>query len=265
VETLSYGSGGEKAVDTALWLENMLDKIKPDIVITLLGINDLAWNGGPGYQRTDVDTLIQKRNDDEKNKSFLTHAKEMCRNISQLCRRAFVVAKNFSMRRDLQNQKSVEWHSDNMPALRKKYQELPLVDQLTRRPDPIGEFGGAVDWILNFLKKRDKSVIVLGQPVIWKPEMPPEEYKNLWFWMNSSNGPARPSTSWLLQQIQKYNRLQQELAEKYGFSYVDLDAAIPKTLEYYFDDCHYTDKGSARVAEAVLPTLSKVLVAGAPP
>jgi hypothetical protein len=48
-------------------------------------------------------------------------------------------------------------------------------------------------------------------------------------------------------------------AENVGFEYIDLDASMPKTLDYYFDDCHFTDKGSARVAAAVLPTLLRNL------
>ena len=38
-----------------------------------------------------------------------------------------------------------------------------------------------------------------------------------------------------------------------------MDDKIPKTLDYYFDDCHYTDLGSKAVADNILPVLVHVL------
>jgi hypothetical protein len=51
LHTVSYGRGGDRALDTARWMEVMFAEIKPDIVITLLGINDLTW-GAPGRTGT---------------------------------------------------------------------------------------------------------------------------------------------------------------------------------------------------------------------
>ena len=57
----------------------------------------------------------------------------------------------------------------------------------------------------------------------------------------------------------RYNEAQRNTAEVRGVPYVDLDARIPKTLDYYFDDCHYTDRGSRAVALAVLPALTETV------
>ena len=40
--------------------------------------------------------------------------------------------------------------------------------------------------------------------------------------------------------------------------FIDLDALLPKTLEYFYDDCHFTEKGSERVAEV----LSEKIIGG---
>jgi hypothetical protein len=57
----------------------------------------------------------------------------------------------------------------------------------------------------------------------------------------------------MVREMQRYNVAQREIATMHGAAYVDLDNVVPKSLEYYFDDCHFTDKGSALVAETVDP------------
>lgn len=63
----------------------------------------------------------------------------------------------------------------------------------------------------------------------------------------------RPGTPWLNSEMSRYNHEQKRNIERYGMTYVDLDQKIPKTLEYYFDGVHYTDKGSRKVADEVYP------------
>jgi hypothetical protein len=63
-----------------------------------------------------------------------------------------------------------------------------------------------------------------------------------------------------LNEMTRYNSLQAAEARSFGFEYVDLDAALSKTVEYYFDDCHFTDKGSERVADAVFPAVESLIL-----
>ena len=42
-----------------------------------------------------------------------------------------------------------------------------------------------------------------------------------------------------------------------GAAYVPLDEALAPTTENFFDDCHFTDLGSDRLAEAIFPTVLK--------
>lgn len=153
----------------------------------------------------------------------------------------------------------LEWHSANLPNLRRAYREAPFVTSLSRKPDPIDEFRGALHWLLGLFRQRGISAVVLGQPVLWKPEFTADEYNSLWFSINTPDGPVRPSGSWLLSEMRKYNDVQREEAEHAGFAFVDLDGELQKSLTYYFDDCHFTDKGSVRVAEIVLPALKTAL------
>ena len=63
----------------------------------------------------------------------------------------------------------------------------------------------------------------------------------------------------------RFNAAQREIALRHGARFVDLDALVPKDLDHFFDDCHFTDRGSRRVADEIFPTLREralELVAG---
>ena len=109
--------------------------------------------------------------------------------------------------------------------------------------------------LLLCLRSNTTHVIVLGQPALWKGNMTDEENSALWFPINSTIGKVRPTGRWLENEMHKYNKIQEELAHKYGFVFVDLDSSIPKDLRYYFDDLHFTDEGNKAIADALHPVL----------
>jgi lysophospholipase L1-like esterase len=252
IQTMAFGVGGFRAAHNAYWLQETFDKIKPDIVITMLGINDLAWNGGQNYQYRNIDEKLRSIK-----KQQAGVIKKKCLQYSQICRRFYHLKRKIKVKEQIEDNKVVEWHSANLPELRKKYREYPLITSPSRQPDPIIEFRDATQWIVNFLQKRDVNLIMLGQPVLWKPSMSEEEYNSLWFYINTPLGPVRAPGAWLENEMARFNNIQKNIAEKHAIKFLNLDNAIPKNMQYYFDDCHYTDHGSKTVADFVLPELLK--------
>ncbi len=51
--------------------------------------------------------------------------------------------------------------------------------------------------------------------------------------------------------FRRYNDIIREVARGEGAIFADVDAAIPKTPQYYWDYCHLTDAGSALQAETI--------------
>ncbi len=154
----------------------------------------------------------------------------------------------------------VNWDSGNLPNLQKAYRELPAADKVVRDPDPIEEFQGGVVWLLDFLKRRQVDVVVLGQPVVWRPDLPDDERHSLWFSVSSNTGKVRPGLDWLAGEMKRYNSIQEREAVARGYAYLDLNALMPKSREVFFDDCHFTDKGSHLIAQRTAPVLQKVLL-----
>ncbi len=252
IETAAYGHGGTRTAELLYWAEPKLLEFEPDLVITLVGINDLCLNGYPGYSYSSLgerlEEIAQKESEDE---SDLWHR---CRAISQVCRRLDMAERNLEIWWKIFSGRTLQWHSKNVPNFRRRYRQLPHVDVPRRETDPMREFSDSIAGLLEFLKKSDIDVIVLGQPVLWTDSLKPQEADALWFSVASSDGAVRPSLSWLEQEMRRYNDEQRRQAELLGADYVDMDRCIPKSLEYFFDDCHFTDMGNQKVASAILPS-----------
>lgn len=265
-QALAFGRGGLRAVDDIFWLQERFDKIQPDIVITLLGVNDLAWNGGKDYKYVSIEEALAKKRPviEDPNKEVgyfarISHAvKYGCKKYSQICRKIVIINKNNQLKERLKAGDVIEWHSSNLPKLREEYKELPYVTSLLRAPDPINEFRDAMNWLVTFFKSKEVPVILLGQPVLWQASPGASEYNSLWFSVETPTGKVRPSGAWLLKEMSQYNHIQQSLALENGMNYINLDDSIPKTSAYYFDDCHFTDLGSAQVATNVLPVVINI-------
>ena len=116
-----------------------------------------------------------------------------------------------------------------------------------------------VNRVLELVNARGIDAVVLGQPVLWKENMSDDERAALWFFIETSEGRVRPSGQWLAKEMSRFNLAQKIIAERFSARFLDLDALIPKDLDHYFDDCHFTDLGSRRVAEGVLPEVAAAI------
>lgn len=62
--------------------------------------------------------------------------------------------------------------------------------------------------------------------------------------------------------VERYNRIIAEVAAEQGTVFADVNAAIPRTPEYFWDYCHLTDKGSALQARIIFDA---IVAAGSTP
>jgi lysophospholipase L1-like esterase len=62
----------------------------------------------------------------------------------------------------------------------------------------------------------------------------------------------------------KLNEAVLRVARERGVPVVDLAAAVPRTLEYFADDVHYTDRGAALIAERLRAALDEAGLLGLP-
>lgn len=247
IEVAGFGRGGLKVGYLVQILPEMVRALQPDLVITLMGVNDLAWNGGPDYVYTGFEKPVEQPIDPPR-----TTAPRGGSNGSQLYRRLTLLADRIERYQMIRRGKAVRWHTQRLEQHRATFRELPFEAEPHRGTDPIREFADGMALVLDDLQRQGIDAVVLGQPVLWKTDMAPAERDVRWFHLRTPEGPVRAGGAWLHAEMTRYNEVQRSLAEERGFAYLDLDERLPKDLEHYFDDCHYTDRGSRRVAQEVL-------------
>lgn len=255
IEVAAYGFGGPTAIERLKWVKDSILLFQPDMVILLEGINDLCWHGGPGYTFNGIPDALEKT----LKRRTTAGTRRLLLKYSQTARRLKILKFKLINFWRITSGSAVEWHSRNFPDLRKKYTCLPYVPEPARANDPIVEFSAVMNELVKFLTASGIDVIVAAQPVLWKAEMKKIETEALWFFVNTPDGKVRPGTEWLENEMSRYNNAGRQAAGLYGAAYVGLDSLVPRTLDYFIDDCHFTDTGNIRVAQGLFPVVKERL------
>jgi lysophospholipase L1-like esterase len=246
-------------MDTVRWCERELLSFEPDIVVVFQGVNDLCWNGGPGY--TGQEGADTWQGIARKEWHGYPAWKRWLRWGSQTYRHIAAVRNRLRIRAAMRSGVALEWHSGAMPALRARYRGWPYRVELVRNPDPFDEFSRGMARLLGFLRQHAIAAVVLTQPVLWRAEMEPSAQEPLWMTVATPEGPVRPDPRWLTAEMARYNDRQRQIAAEYGAQVVALDEQIPRTTRLFIDDCHFTDAGHRLAAELIHPALRAAIEA----
>ena len=102
-------------------------------------------------------------------------------------------------------------------------------------------------------------LVLLTQPSIWAPDPPPEIRRLLWLGGTGNYqeeiGLPYYSAAALDEGMRRYNDVLRAFAEEEGLELIDLAPEIPKDPTSFYDDVHFNDEGSRRVAEVVVEYL----------
>ncbi len=102
------------------------------------------------------------------------------------------------------------------------------------------------------------DVVLMTQPYLIKKELSSKEKTRLKMLNVETCG---PTTKWshltALHGMQKYNQATIDIANERGVHLIDLEKAIPKTLEYFYDEVHYTKKAFDAVAKFIATEIIK--------
>jgi lysophospholipase L1-like esterase len=100
------------------------------------------------------------------------------------------------------------------------------------------------------------SVVLMTQPCLYKEPISAAEEAALVMVNVEAVGPAkRWSAATARRGMDAYNGIVRVVAARGGYLLIDLERAVPKTLEYFWDDVHYLKPGFERVAGIVAAAL----------
>lgn len=99
-------------------------------------------------------------------------------------------------------------------------------------------------------------LVLMTQPNLYKDHLSPEEREVLYMLRFEAIGPEKQwDVSTAFEGMKQYRQAVLDIARKRHLSQIDLDQQIPKTLEYFKDDVHYTDTAFDRVAGIIAAAL----------
>jgi len=257
VEIGAAGSGGWGAYEALAWATRHLESFAPDLVVILLGINDLSFKGSKGY-RYEKQASLSKIHAQELKGPTRTSVGKWLEKHSQIFNRAVMMKRRIVRTMDLKEGRAFNWTGENLNRVIAAYQGMPVSEIRRSDSDPFQEFSDGMEELLSLVSATGAKAVVLGQPTLWKEKMSEAELKSLWFPVMTPQGKMRASPAWMASEMERYNRAQELLAKRRGIPYVPLERLIPKSLEYIYDDCHFTDRGCAAVADAVYPVVRNV-------
>lgn len=125
----------------------------------------------------------------------------------------------------------------------------------------LSAYNDRVHQIIDIAQRADVDVILMTQPVLWRPGLSTADRKLLWGGGpplgRFRNGATYYSAEALDRGMALYNNNLLEICASREIQCLDLDAAIPRTAKIFYDDAHFTDYGSDRVSEVVAEHLLK--------
>jgi hypothetical protein len=104
------------------------------------------------------------------------------------------------------------------------------------------------------------QVVLMTEPNLFKDAMSPQEQAAAYLLNQAAVGADRQWAAITAKNgMQQYNDAIRELARSRGAALIDLDAEIPRSLEYFTDEVHYQDRTFPMVAEKVANKLAGIM------
>ena len=95
------------------------------------------------------------------------------------------------------------------------------------------------------------ALIMASQPSLYREDLTEQERGKLYLGKRFMvEDRKKPDLTSLVKGMAAFNQISRAIARERGIPFVDLDHLIPKTLEYFVDDVHYTVPGNRLIGEA---------------
>jgi len=236
------GLDGHSTFGHQILLANHIVKLKPKAVIFLVGINDIERSdllGIPPYDMRIAGSQYSDFKDWLKKNSEVIN---LVRNLNRVLRARKRGIGDYKKDWDLE--KFEETGIEKGKAILKSEHEQYL-----------SQYKERVRALVRMCRQHGIAPIIFTQPLLWGSGKDPVTGINL------ENREVREGISskmsWEI--LELYNEEVREVCEEDAVFCVDLAALLPKNSEYYYDECHFTNQGAAKVAEVTFRQVADYL------
>lgn len=240
IKVYNAGISGDRSDDHIALLTQRIGHLEPDVIILLMGINDLlAAMNGFDYLHFNQDPI-------------LIHGKNLlyfALTEFQVPRRIYYAIKKMAGEStDLINMPSrSDYRIKHTRSLATPETEDRPTVNLKAYENNLRTMGG-------LLKAHGVRLIFVTQQSTWNSTVDPSVKD--WYWMLAIGG-KRYQDKYMDDALRSYNVAMKNVAKELSTPVFDLEKYIPRSLEYFYDDVHFTVKGGQYAAQELASFMVK--------
>jgi len=244
VRAYNASKSGARLDDNISLLVHRIVHLKPDMIILLSGINELFGSiGGQDY--------LHRVKDKTNISSGVLLKMLLCE--FQIPRRIYYLAKRQLPKTDKQILEEIpmEFNLKERVAL---CALVPATDTCPRVD--LESYRNNLKVIIGIGRVFGIKLIFLTQPSTWNSQIDPMAKKYHWMLYNYHSR-LKYREDFMDQALGQYNDAMRQIARQYSVPLYDLARIMPKSLEYFYDDCHFNVKGAEIAGEGLNSFLHK--------
>ncbi len=231
---VNAGISGNVIADTFSLVAHRILALEPDLVVALEGINDMCGGMSRRYDPAALGNTSPPR----------IEVFDLLRDRSRLVQLASVAAERAD----------AGWRPARIRERRAGLPFTPDVEPTAALPN----FRRYLRLLAAVCRESDVPLLLMTMPTLYKDSLSPAEDAALWMGC-LDHGRRNIDHPTMLRGMQAFNETVRQVAQEEGTLFLDLAPAVPKDLEHFYDDCHYTARGSRVVADRLMDLLSQGL------
>lgn len=244
-EAVNQGISGYQTADSLAVLVYKVLYYQPDVIFLMHAVNDLRYGTLPIYNPV-------HRTGFRKNLYAPDYQESFRETLSRLLKHSYFLT-------------LLKWrilnrffppHAEKFRNKMEEYNEFRRLRKTKPFNDPaesrsLDEFVKNMEDILRIAKGRHIRLILMTEPSLYQENMSKEMDDHLWMGLVRQSLNINLSNGFLRREMNRFNDAVRQLSRTHDVELIDLEKQIPKTLDYFYDDVHYTPEGSAKVAEVI--------------
>ena len=237
VIVMNIGKSGHNTRDHILQLKYLIKEYEPDLIIAMVGANDMLlklskrWVWKP-FNESSYDPT----------KTFYNSPEYSWRETLTYKFFEFLYFKFYLKLepQDLAGENYIE------PRLERKNAAIKI-DEVPDLVPVLEDYENNLDRLIEIAKENNVTMLFATQPYLWKRRMSDEEDSALW--MTTDFNGNFYETEVMIKSMDKFNdRLLEVCPKNKDVLCFDLERKVPKSLEFFYDDMHFNEKGAELVA-----------------
>jgi lysophospholipase L1-like esterase len=224
------GIDGQTTRAHILLLEEVVSRIRPNMVVFLVGINDLGLSLREDRKNLGIAA--------DKPRSFRWRVFTWTR-MGQIL---------YDWKRVLIDKVPVV-QSRPIEAFKPLTDPLPLPRDLTTLLPLQQEYRQNLRQLISRCRSLNIRPVFLTQPMLFDDTPAWRSVEGSYYWIQKTQGNLSAATHWKLMSI--YNRLLLDVCRQERAACFDLASVVPHEKAYFTDSVHYTEAGAALIAEKV--------------